>query len=160
MAWKGSYAGDSAPHPTLPRYSSRRTRNPREDRRKESLRHGCGHSHRRSPASWSRAVGRNRCEAQRGLHLRPRKCHPGLGPPPATHGPEGAGLAALAPRCTGRYAGFNRQVCASTAKKPCPIQLDPVPLNWTHLDSNIGAGSRWFEGYRSHSKAPSSLSGP
>jgi hypothetical protein len=19
-----------------------------------------------------------------------------------------------------------------TAKKPCPIQLDPVPLNWTH----------------------------
>jgi hypothetical protein len=28
------------------------------------------------------------------------------------------------------------------------------------LDSNIGAGSRWFEGYRSHSKAPSSLSGP
>ena len=113
MAWKGSYAGDSAPHPTLPRYSSRRTRNPREDRRKESLRHGCGHSHRRSPASWSRAVGRNRCEAQRGLHLRPRKCHPGLGPPPATHGPEGAGLAALAPRCTGRYAGFNRQVCAS-----------------------------------------------
>ena len=113
MAWKGSYAGDSAPHPTLPRYSSRRTRNPREDRRKESLRHGCGHSHRRSPASWSRAVGRNCCEAQRGLHLRQRKCHPGLGPPPATHGPEGAGLAALAPRCTGRYAGFNRQVCAS-----------------------------------------------
>ena len=29
---------------------------------------------------------------------------------------------------------------------PCPTELDT-------LDSNIGAGSRWFEGYRSHSKA-------
>ena len=116
MAWKGSYAWDSAPHPTLPRYSSRRTRKEEPPGGSEEgvvAAHGCGHSHRRSPASWSRAVGRNCCEAQRGLHLRQRKCHPGLGPPPATHGPEGAGLAALAPRCTGRYAGFNRQVCAS-----------------------------------------------
>ena len=35
---------------------------------------------------------------------------------------------------------------------PCPTELDT-------LDSNIGAGSRWSEGYRSHSKAPSSRSG-
>ena len=32
-----------------------------------------------------------------------------------------------------------------TGAKPCPIQLDPVPLNWTQLDSNIGAGSRWSD---------------
>ena len=49
----------------------------------------------------------------------------------------------LYPRDAVALSSLNREVRGSTqallphsrvsaAKKPCPIQLDPVPLNWTH----------------------------